>query len=129
MAGKRVNVVALVAIRRDRLLFVRQGGVWLLPGGTQEKREGRKECLARELSEELGAKVKIGGFYRSFRGKTERSNRPMTLWAYFGEIDAVRKTNADIESVKWAKPPGKATRMSGLSKTVLRSLKNDFIIK
>lgn len=130
MANKRVHVVALIAIRRNRMLFVRQGGVWLLPGGTQEKREGRKKCLTREIKEELGARVRIGGFYKSFDGKTERSDRPMTLWTYFGEIGNIAVKSSDIESLKWARPPKRGlSPISGIGKSVLRSLKKDHLIK
>lgn len=129
MANKRVNVVALIAIRRDRMLFVRQGGVWLLPGGTQEKKEGKKECLSREINEELGAKVEIGRFYKSFPGMTERSNRPMTLWVYFGKINKASIKSPDIQSIRWARPKNRPSSISGIGKDVIRSLRKDRIIK
>lgn len=101
-----------------------------MPGGTQEKNEGRKECLAREISEELGAKVKIGSFYGSFDGKTRRRNRPMTLWTYFGEVGSVSVKSSEIESVKWVRLPRRGlSPISVISKKVLWSLKNDRLIK
>lgn len=129
MASKRINVVALIAIRRNRMLFVRQGGVWLLPGGTQERKEGRKKCLSREIKEELGAKVAIGRFYKSFPGMTERSNRPMILWTYFGKIDKTSIRSPDIQSMKWARPKNRPSSISGIGKNVMRSLRRDRLVK
>ncbi len=46
----------LIAKRRDDDAH---GGLWEFPGGTQEPGESLEECLARELSEELGIEVEV----------------------------------------------------------------------
>jgi 8-oxo-dGTP pyrophosphatase MutT (NUDIX family) len=55
----RVSVKALVFDAHDRLLVVQEpAGHWELPGGGWEHGETLEQCLARELSEELGARLR-----------------------------------------------------------------------
>lgn len=60
------QVAAAVLQRGGRYLITRRplhgllGGLWEFPGGKQEPAETLPECLARELQEELGIRVRIG---------------------------------------------------------------------
>ena len=61
-------VVTAAVIERDdgKVLIARRGpgsalaGYWEFPGGKLEPGEGAKECLARELREELGIECEVG---------------------------------------------------------------------
>jgi mutator protein MutT len=61
-----VEVTAAVIRRRQRYLVTERdpskhlGGLWEFPGGKREPGESLEECLARELREELGARVRVG---------------------------------------------------------------------
>ncbi|MFP5309529.1 MAG: NUDIX domain-containing protein [Actinomycetes bacterium] len=61
-----VAVGAVVRDERRRLLVVRRGnpparGAWSLPGGRQEPGESLEEAVAREVAEETGLTVEVGG--------------------------------------------------------------------
>lgn len=61
-----VRVTAAVIERDGRFLIARRpagerrGGLWEFPGGTLEPGEDPRECLRRELREELGVEAEIG---------------------------------------------------------------------
>ncbi|MBU0580259.1 MAG: 8-oxo-dGTP diphosphatase MutT [Candidatus Margulisbacteria bacterium] len=63
---EKIKVTAAVIINKHKILLARrrkddhQGGKWELPGGKIEKGETSKQCLKRELHEELGIDAKIG---------------------------------------------------------------------
>ncbi len=47
----------LIAQRKETSML---GGLWEFPGGTREKGENIRQCIARELMEELGIEVRVG---------------------------------------------------------------------
>jgi mutator protein MutT len=59
-------VTAALIERGGKVLLTRRmeadehGGLWEFPGGAVEEGEGLRECLARELREELGIEVEVG---------------------------------------------------------------------
>jgi 8-oxo-dGTP diphosphatase len=61
-----VEVTAAVVERAGRLLVTRRdpakhlGGLWEFPGGKREPGESLESCLARELDEELGVRIRVG---------------------------------------------------------------------
>jgi mutator protein MutT len=61
-----ITVTAAVIIEEGRVLITRRPpggrhpGAWEFPGGKVEPGETPAECLARELSEELGIVVEVG---------------------------------------------------------------------
>ena len=77
-----VEVAAGLIFRNGRLLIAQrpQGshleGLWEFPGGKREPGETFKDCLVRELSEELGVVVKVGALLESvqhdYPGKSVR---------------------------------------------------------
>jgi mutator protein MutT len=71
MSAPRIEVAAGLVFREGQLLIAQRlpgdhlGGLWEFPGGKREQGETFEECLARELSEELGIEVEVGALLES----------------------------------------------------------------
>ena len=66
-----LDVAAALVFREGKLLITQRhanahlGGLWEFPGGKREPDETFETCLARELREELGIEVAVGGLVES----------------------------------------------------------------
>jgi len=66
-----IEVAAALVFRDGRLLITQRnadahlGGLWEFPGGKREPGETFEACLTRELREELGIQVEVGGMVQS----------------------------------------------------------------
>lgn len=65
--GNRIEVSAGLIFREGKLLITQRhakshlGGLWEFPGGKREPGETFEKALVRELREELGVEVSVGG--------------------------------------------------------------------
>ncbi len=68
---KVIDVAAGLVFRDGKLLITERhadahlGGLWEFPGGKREPEETFEDCLIRELREELGIEVTVGGLVES----------------------------------------------------------------
>src|SRR5712675_3068162 len=102
----------LVSVKRGRVLLVRRkrDGLWMFPGGRKRARESDKECLRREMKEEL-PKLKLGRLrlWKEVKAKNSHSGRKMsdaifvTAEASGGLTIGDRK---EIDKATWRKPRG-----------------------
>jgi mutator protein MutT len=66
-----IDVSAALIFRQGKLLITRRhakahlGGLWEFPGGKRESDETFKQCLVREIREELGVTIAVGGLFES----------------------------------------------------------------
>ncbi len=88
----------LVAQRRAEDML---GGLWEFPGGKQEQGENIKECIARELKEELGVNAEIGDFIVTV--KHAYSHFTMELHTYYAKIKSGRPRPIECQDYQWLK--------------------------
>jgi 8-oxo-dGTP diphosphatase len=107
-----VKASKLVASKKGRILLVRRRGdkLWMFPGGRRRRGETEKQCLRREIKEEL-PKLKFGRLklWKEVNATNRRSGRKMS--------DAIFITNKaggllkigdqrEIDRASWRKPRG-----------------------
>jgi 8-oxo-dGTP diphosphatase len=101
----RIDVVAAVVERDGRFLVTRRQpgvhleGYWEFPGGKCEPGEAHDACLARELREELGVAMTIGGLILSV--SHDYPDRAITLHFYACAIDGEPRSLLGQE-IRWA---------------------------
>jgi len=86
----------LVAQRRVEDML---GGLWEFPGGKQESGETIRECIARELNEELSVDIEVGEFL--IKVKHAYSHFTMDLHTYFAKIKSGRLKAVECQNFQW----------------------------
>ena len=120
-----IDVAAALVFRNGKLLITQRypeahlGGLWEFPGGKREPGESFEECLVRELKEELGIEVLVGGLVDTlthvYPEKTVhlrfyrcdwKQNEPRPLgcpafgWVTAAEVDNYQFPAADVQMVE-----------------------------
>ena len=102
----------LVASKKGRVLLVRRRGdkLWMFPGGRKRGKETEKQCLRREIKEEL-PKIKLGRIklWREVTATNRRSGRKMNDAIFITEKASGTLKIGDrqeIDRASWRKPRG-----------------------
>ena len=104
--GNQIEVSAALIFRAGRLLITQRhaqahlGGLWEFPGGKREAGETAEQCLVREIREELGMEIAVGGLFaeisHAYPEKTVR------LKFFVCEIISGKPQALDCAAVQWA---------------------------
>lgn len=128
---KTVKVVAAVIVKDGKILATQRGygefkGFWEFPGGKVEPGESRSVALAREILEELKARVVVGDListveydYPSFHlsmecfwcrlesgSGIELTEHEAAIWLAFDELGSVEWLPADLSLIEIIKRKG-----------------------
>jgi mutator protein MutT len=77
-------------------------GFWEFPGGKQEKGESLRQCLEREIKEELGIEIKAGKLF--FLAAHEYSDKVISLHTFDCALLAGEPKTLQCQDVKWVNP-------------------------
>ncbi len=105
---KTIIVLGAIVEKDGKVLLAKRkkgismAGKWEFPGGKLEDGETEKECLKREIKEELGVDAEVGNFFaeNNWPGKDKIIN----LKCYKTSLITERMTLTDHDEIAWVKP-------------------------
>ncbi len=102
----------LVVVKRGKVLLVRRkrDRLWMFPGGRKRERESEKDCLRREIKEEL-PKLRLGRvrLWKEVKSKNRRSGRKMSDAVFVARRASgtlIIGDKKEIDKAVWRKPRG-----------------------
>jgi 8-oxo-dGTP diphosphatase len=104
-----IEVSAALIFRNGKLLITQRptdthlGGLWEFPGGKREPGETFEQCLARELREELGAEVQVGGLFEEIMHVY--ADKTVHLKFFLCEFTGDEPQPLGCAAVKWVSKP------------------------
>ena len=104
----RVEVVAAIVRRNGKILITRRldhvhlGGLWEFPGGKVEAGEGLEVALQREISEELGVKIRIDNEF--FTVEHDYVTKSVRLHFFHCTIVEGEPAPLAVADLRWVRP-------------------------
>jgi ADP-ribose pyrophosphatase YjhB (NUDIX family) len=109
---RMVKSSKLIVAKRGKVLLVRRrrDHLWMFPGGRKRPRETEKECLRREIKEEL-PKLRLGRvrLWKEVKSRNRLSGRKMSDAIFIASKASGRLKIGDkneIDKAIWRKPRG-----------------------
>jgi A/G-specific adenine glycosylase len=99
------EIGAAIIHRNGKILITQRphegmlGGLWEFPGGKRDAGETREECVAREITEELGIAIEVGPLFAKVRHAY--SHFRITLYAYDCQPLRGRIRKLGIADYRW----------------------------
>lgn len=100
---RKIYKYAAVIIRSGLVLLVKKRGtnVFISPGGKPEKGELKKDCLARELMEELSVNLLYSHKVGVFSKKSAFENKIITVEVDISDVSGNPVASSEIEEIAW----------------------------
>lgn len=100
-----IKVVCGLIYRGEKIFICRRnpekslGGFWEFPGGKVEPGEAERECLIRELHEELGMQVSVGRHFKTVIHYYDKFT--IELISYVCQFQTATFTLVDHDAYEW----------------------------
>lgn len=103
-----MTVVGAVIVQGGKVLAALRGremtaaGMWEFPGGKVETGETHVAALAREVKEELGCEIAVGGYITTTTHA--QASGTISLSTYYAHVTSGAPRAAEHEAIAWLAP-------------------------
>jgi 8-oxo-dGTP diphosphatase len=103
-----IHKIGAIILDCKKILVGKKGSKFIIPGGKIEKNESHKECLKRELKEELGVKLTSQEFFGSFEDDSALDpGMRIKMDVYIVGIQGKPKASSEIEEITYVNSQNK----------------------
>jgi len=125
-----IHKAGLLLVRDGRMLLCRKrrnSGSLILPGGKFERGESGKECLAREIREELGD-VRLSGIEHigTYDDEAAEPGKRICVELYCGDLEGAPAACSEIEELVWF---GQADDRAQLAPSLVNKIIPDLVAR
>lgn len=117
-----IKVVDIIVERRSKILLIKRGDFWILPGGEVEPGEDEMQCLEEVVSREI--KDQVSTVFRKLE-KTVKGSSPVRdgdveVSIYVGDIGSKKMSDVTDCNAHWfSRESLPSIRLSNITKDVL----------
>jgi 8-oxo-dGTP diphosphatase len=101
-----IVIAAAIVTERQLLLISKHAApdVFYLPGGKPEDGETDKECLSREIAEELDASIEASTLFTTVSAEAALEGILMQMTVYLATLDREPRAAGEIAALTWFSP-------------------------
>lgn len=119
------EAVCAAIIKRDCILLVKKQRTWILPGGKPEAGESDRQCLLREVKEELPMlNLQNLRYFGVFTGTTPHKGDALTAKVYLADMNGDILPGAEINAAKWVEKP-EEYNLSDITRKIILALRKE----
>ena len=116
-----IKVVDIIVERRGKILLIKRGDFWILPGGELEPGEDELECLDKVVQREMKDQVSsiFHKLEKTIKGPSPVRDGDVEVSIYVGDIGKKMSEVIDCNAHWFSRESISTIRLSNITKSVL----------
>jgi ADP-ribose pyrophosphatase YjhB (NUDIX family) len=117
-----IKVVDIIVERRSKILLIKRGDFWILPGGEIEPGEDEMQCLEEVVSREIKDQVStvFRKLEKTIKGSSPVRDGDVEVSIYVGDIGSKKMSDVTDCNAHWfSRESLPSIRLSNITKDVL----------
>ena len=118
-----IKVVDIIVERKGKILLIKRGDYWILPGGELEPGEDELQCLDEVVSKEIKDQVStvFRKLERTVKGPSPVRDGDVEVSIYVGDINSKKMSDVTDCNAHWfSRESLVSIRLSNITKDVLK---------
>ena len=117
-----IKVVDIIVERKGKILLIKRGDFWIIPGGEMEPGEDEMQCLEDVVSREIKDQVStvFRKLEKTIKGPSPVRDGDVEVSVYVGDISSKKMSDVKDCNAHWlSRESIRAIKLSNITKDVL----------